>query len=282
MAEPERELGSMKRLPILFLVVTLALVGGLPVAPVQAQSGNQWQIDFFPTSDWSGAPVYTQFSNAINFNWSAAAPGPNIPADYWTARMTSNAFFYAGSYLFTALADDEFVVSIDNVVYYDTRNAAQSGKQLSFVVNLAQGVHRIQMDYREIFSTAYVYLTWGYIKPELPPSVVLPPPIVIAPPIIVPTPPVWAIPVPPVTPPATLQNQYGDFTNCMAQNLHQAYCFQASGAWNSPNLGSIQMEPPIVLWGLCTADQVALRTFYPDLVVRNAKCSKSEAGWFPV
>lgn len=270
----------MKRLPIFLLITTLAVAGFLTSAPLRAQSGNQWQLDFYNNPEWFGAPSYRQFSNAINFNWGEGAPGPGMQVDFWTARMTSDAYFYAGTYAFTVLADDEFVLTIDNTVYYDTRGAAQSGKQITFTVNMIQGTHRVQLDFREIFSTAYVFLTWAYVKPEPPPTAVLPPPIVTVPPPIVTVPPV-VVGTPTPVPPPSLQNRFGDFTPCLIQNMHQANCFQSDGAWDSPNLGSIQMEPPILWWELCPADQVALKTFYPDPVVRTAKCSKSGAGWFP-
>ena len=41
------------------------------------------------------------------------------------------------------------------------------------------------------------------------------------------------------------------------------------------------MEPQILLWEKCKPDEVKNKRLYPDKDKVSAKCSKTEAGWFP-
>ena len=41
------------------------------------------------------------------------------------------------------------------------------------------------------------------------------------------------------------------------------------------------MEPQIVRWERCTPDQVQSMQLYTNQPAQTAKCSKTEAGWFP-
>jgi hypothetical protein len=233
------------------------------VGMVQAQSGNQWRIDYYPNLDWAGAPVYTQFANVVNFNWGTNSPGPNMPASNWTARMTSDVFFLAGIYRFSLVADDEFVLAIDGINYFNTTGLGQSGKAFVVDIGLTQGIHRVQLDFRQFSGLAYVSTDWQYLKEGGPaPSPSLEPP-------------------PPTPNPGSVVTRFGDFTRCIQQNLHQAECFQSDGHWDSPNLGSIQLEPKIVLWGQCKADEIQRKQLFANSDPQPAKCSKSEAGWFP-
>lgn len=253
-----------KRITIVALAIALLCVATLvPARNMLAQSGNQWRMDFYPNDTWAGAPTFTQYSNFANFNWGYGSPAPNIPVDHFTGRFTSDAYFYAGTYRFTVLADDDMALIVDNVVKLDTRGQGQSGK--TFVVDLpmTQGVHNIRLDYHEVILTSYVSVNWVYLKPD---GGYVPP--------VTPT---------PVAPPSatSVQTRYGDYTSCIQQGTHQANCFQGDGGWESPNLGSIQMEPQIVYWGNCKANELKTVQIDPNQEPKEFKCSKTEAGWFP-
>ena len=261
----------MKRLHLITIVIVVGLLVLVGATTLFAQSGNQWRMDFYPNLDWAGAPVYTQYSTNLNYDWGANSPGPNISAANWTMRATSNTFFYAGMYRFNILADDEVVLIIDNVVYLDTRGKGQTGKNQVVDIPMTQGNHNLEVDYRQYTGPGYLYVSWGYFKPGGGTPV--------------PTP---GKPLPAPLPPASatsVQTKYGDFTPCIQQNLQQANCFHSDGAWNSPNVGSIQMEPKITVWGNCEpADQDVTWTVDPNsdpIKTHQFRCSKTLAGWFP-
>jgi len=234
---------------------------------IEQTAANQWQMTFYPNLDWKGYPVYTQYSNSLNYNWGSYAPGPNMPPAYWSMRATMDTYFYGGQYQFKILADDEFMIMIDNIVYMNTINAGLSGKEVIFAIPISQGYHNIRVDFRQFSGPAYLYASASYLKPDAgAPHRPLP------------------APLPPASA-ASVQTRYGDFTPCIQQNLQQAACFHADGAWDSPDRGSVQMEPQISIWGNCEpADSDVIWTVdatVDPMITKEFRCSKSLAGWFP-
>lgn len=252
----------MKRLTVLF---ALLLVCVLLVGMLQAQSGNVWQVNFYNNTNFSGSPVYSFSSNFADFNWGSSSPGPGVPADNFSARMFTTAYFYAGVYRFTVTADDDFVLYINGVPYLNTLGTGQAGKTFSVDVPMAQNFSSIQLDFVEYGGLAYIRFDWVYVKqdggtPYVPPGL--------------PT------PVPPPVSATSVETRYGDYTPCIQQNIHQANCFRSDGYWNSPNLGSIQLEPQIVLWGECTPGQQVRQVLRAGQAAQPSQCSKTQAGWF--
>jgi hypothetical protein len=258
------------------LIITLALLVVLPLAlqapaPAAAQSGNTWVASYFNNPNWSGNPVLTQWVPLVSFNWGYGSPGAGIPADNFTARFDTTAFFYAGAYTFTTQADDEVALIIDGVTVIDTRNAGQSGRTQTATWNMWQGNHQVTVFYREFTQMAFVNVTWVFQKPGgggTPP----PPP---------PPPPPSNNCAP--TSDSSVQTQFGDYTPCIQQNIHQVNCFVSDGQWNSPNRGSIETEPQITLWRVCTPDSWANFPVScdPNVPLQSNKCSKTAAGFFP-
>ena len=266
----------------LFLALALVAISLIPLmssGPAQAQSGNQWRADYYNNPDWAGAPVYTQFTNFVSFNWGLGSPSANVPVDYFTARYTTNAFFYAGTYQFSILADDEFVLYIDGVQYANTIGQGQSGKTIVLNIPMTQASHTVQVDYRELVQNAYITVNWIYIKP----GIATPIPGVPSTPTPVPSQPLDYPLVPQSA--TSVVTEFGDYTPCIQNNQQQAACFQTNGAWNSPNLGSIQSEPQITVWGNCQpADSDTTWTTDPNTdppKTGSFRCSKTLAGWFP-
>jgi hypothetical protein len=266
------------RAAILVLLFSLLAIS-LPSAAVNAQSGNQWTAYYYNNSDWTGNAAYIESTPLISYNWGNASPANSIPTDMFSVSYVTQAFFYAGMYSFTTTADDEVALIIDGVTYIDTRGQGQSGKSQTIQLSMWQGMHQVQVLYREYTDTAYVYVTWSYIKsdpyyPYYPPAP-LPPPV----PAPTPVPPMACGPVSQTS----VQTQFGDYTPCIQNGEHQSACYQSSGQWDSPNLGSIQTEPQIQVWMACTPDSVTSFTVScdPEVPQEEFKCSKTGAGYFP-
>jgi hypothetical protein len=265
----------MHRIFTLLLVGVLFLAAVTGAQPALAQSGNQWQVYYYNNPNWAGAPVYTTYTNLVNFNWgSDTPPAPNMPAQNWTARFISQAYFYAGIYRFQLQADDEIALYIDNALYADTRGANQPGKALTIDIPLQQGNHNLDIEYRQYTAAAYISVNWFYLKDTNTGQPVPPPP-----------PPPQNQPsggAPQLFPPPTnLVTDFGNYTSCAQQQIHQQNCFVSNGAWNAPNMGSVSSEPQILRWMNCTQDQVQTIQLYTNQPPQSAKCSKTEAGWFP-
>jgi hypothetical protein len=256
----------MKRILLCAALVAVSVVFLVGGSSALAQSGNMWRIDYFNNPNWAGAPVQTDFNSWIAFNWGLGSPGPAVPVDNFSARMTTDAFFPGGIYQFSAVADDEMVLIIDGVTQLDTRGRGQSGKSSTLNIPLTQGVHRLEVLYREFTLDAYVFLSWALTNNWVPPMQPVPP---------------IGLPYPPLPPSQpSVQTSRGDYTPCIQQNLHQANCFVSDGAWDGPNQGSIALEPQIVVWTNCTPDTIS--TFWTtNNEARSFACSRTAAGWFP-
>jgi hypothetical protein len=263
----------MKRILLTALVLAGILAVVIGTVPATAQSGNTWQADYWNNPDWSGNPVMTQWVPLISFDWGYGSPGPAVPADNFSARYMTTAFFYAGNYTFTLVADDEVVLIVDGNTLVDTRGRGQSGKSLAVTIPMWQGDHRIEVWYREFTVTAYVFVNWTFNGTAPGPT---------------PTPPpggsgnIYGLPGLPANQNPPLTTQFGDYTPCMQQNIHQVNCFVSNGAWDAPNEGSIAMEPQIQAWTVCQpADQVKPYYISPQVPTKNYVCSRTLAGWFP-
>ena len=258
----------------MLLIAALALLVAIAIAwpagsPVYAQNGNVWHVEYFPNTSWGGAPVFAQDVAFLNLNWNGGSPGPGLPATNFTARMTSVAPFNAGVYRFSLLADDELLLWIDGTLLVDTRGQGLVGQTYFVDVAMTQGAHRFQVNYRQYTSASYINVNWSALPGPLPAGRPVTLPITGG-----------GTPTPLPPPSATsVVTQYGDYTRCIQQGLHQANCF-VPPASNSPNLGSIQMEPQIRFWGNCTADTTRTFPTGPDATDENYKCSKTDAGWF--
>jgi hypothetical protein len=253
-----------KTLRILAVVVVVC-ASLLTAAPAQAQVGNTWFLDFFANLNWAGAPTGSFSTTApLAFNWGLGAPLPNMPVDNWTMRATTDVWMNAGTYNFTLQADDEVALIVNGVSFLDSRGQGLSGRTLNVQVPIFNsGFQRITVEFREFTQLAYVFMNWSLVG-SVPPTVSPGPPTTMT----------------PITGASSVVTRFGDYTPCIAGGNHQKVCFQSDGAWDSPNFGSIEMEPPITQWGNCTADQVQTRQLFVERAPQQAKCSKTEAGWF--
>lgn len=259
------------------LVVAAAI--GMPAwtTGVQAQNGNVWQINYWPNPSWQGFSPFSQQVGLLAFNWGTGAPMPGMPVDNFTATATTTAWFSAGTYQFTTQADDEITLVINGTTWVNTVNQGQSGKTQFVNVNLPDGWANIRVDYREFTGNAYLFVNWQMINapqptPPGPGPAPTPTPIPNAPPAP------GTVPVPSAS---SVQTQFGNYTPCIQQGIHQQNCFVSNGAWNAPNAGSIAMEPQILVWMNCTADSVQNMQIFQNTPPQSAACSRTEAGWFP-
>lgn len=263
---------TMKKMALYFCVTVLIaaaalfLPGRTPV--VQAQNGNMWTINYWSNANWQGFSPFSQSVSLLAFNWGTGAPMLGMPVDNFTATANTSAWFNAGTFQFSAQSDDEITLVIDGITYINTINQGQSGKTQFVNVPLNAGWHSIRVDYREYTGNAYLFVNWWQI--DGPPAT--------------PAPPVGNLPAPgtEVVPSSnSVITDFGDFTPCIEQDMHQRQCFVSNGAWNAPNFGSVNMEPQILIWNNCTPDTVQSMQIFVNTAAQSATCSRTGAGWFP-
>ena len=282
----------MKRNTLLSASVVALVFLAMTITPLLAQNGNIWSVAYFANPNWAAPASMGMQSSYIDFNWGTVPPGPGMPATNWTATMTSSAYFYyTGTYIFRALADDEISVQIDGITYINTIGAGQSGKTVQVALPLNAGTHNLVVQYRQYTGVAYVYLNWGYANPAggyvyTPLPVPMPGATPVAPapaPTPGPTPPPACDPSWSCTCPVqatSVTTPYGDYTPCIQQDLQQAACYQSNGQWDAPNTGSIQSEPQIEVWGNCSPGTLQCMQLACGQAPVEATCSKTGAGWF--
>lgn len=149
------------------------------LAVVEAQSfGNGWQATYYNSTDLSTNPVISIQDTVINFNYGTNAPMvPGVNADNFSVRWTSQENFpTAGTYRFSAGADDGIRVIIDgNTVINDFRQTNAFTVRTSDV-NLTAGTHNITVEFVEFTGNAAVQFSWttavaGTAAPTAPPTI---------------------------------------------------------------------------------------------------------------
>lgn len=150
----------MSRKLWLVLLSVLLLVGAMS-APAQAQQTTVvWTTEFYNNLYLIGSPVATRTDATLAFNWGGGSPMTGVNADNFTARITGGAFFPAGTYRFTLVADDAVKLRVGTFERLSTFGDPKPGEQVSVDVTLEAKVHQLQVDYREFEGDAYVYLAW--------------------------------------------------------------------------------------------------------------------------
>ncbi|GIL11434.1 MAG: hypothetical protein BroJett038_01540 [Chloroflexota bacterium] len=148
------------RRKICVLVIVAAL---LAVFQTAAAQGVVWTGQYYNNAFLLGEPNLVRQDAAIAFDWGTGAPAPGLNSDGFTVRWASDPYFPAGTYRFWALADDEVRVNVGfaAVPQIDTFGNPKVGQIVSADVTLTEGVHHVQVDYRESTGQAYVYVTWA-------------------------------------------------------------------------------------------------------------------------
>lgn len=104
----------------------------------------------YSTRGGEAAPLFSRLENAINFDWTAAAPGGywlDQPVDGFSASW-SRGFKVSseGTYAIQALATDRVRVSIDGVVVIDGWTDHAAARYVVERRTLTPGIHRIDVE----------------------------------------------------------------------------------------------------------------------------------------
>ncbi|MFZ4828471.1 MAG: PA14 domain-containing protein [Phototrophicaceae bacterium] len=145
---------------LIILVLFCVLSGSVWTTHAQSNTST-WSVEYFNNIYLISPAVQNQISSSPQFNWGSNSPLPGVNADNFSARLTSNATFTAGTYRFYLLVDDEARLSIDYQPVLDTFDKNVIGQLQTIDVVMTAGTHQIQIDYREAGGNAYVYLDWA-------------------------------------------------------------------------------------------------------------------------
>ena len=123
-------------------------VAEMSYAPTGAPPAATWNAQYFSNQTLSGSPAVTRLEAAINFDWGGSSPDPAIPVDHFSARFTQTKSYAAGTYQFTATADDGVRVFVDGVPVID-KWIDQPPTTYAASPSLTAGDHTVVMEYYE-------------------------------------------------------------------------------------------------------------------------------------
>ena len=119
----------------------------------------EWKGEYFANRKLTGTPTLVRNDASINFDWGEGSPAAGLPADNFSVRWTRKVYFQAGTYRFTAQADDGVRLWVDGKLVIDEwhdGSASYSGD-----VTLTEGKHKIRMEMYEHIIYAKAHLSWA-------------------------------------------------------------------------------------------------------------------------
>lgn len=126
-------------------------------SPTPTISG--WRGEYYDNVSLVGSPVLVRDDEAINFNWGAGSPDPQIPNDNFSARWTRSVNLQPGLYRFNVYADDGVRVWLDGELIINQWHTA-SGEMYYAERELSAGVHDLRIEYYEAEIVARIHLWW--------------------------------------------------------------------------------------------------------------------------
>jgi chitodextrinase len=149
-----------------------AITASTAACPPPSCPTGQYAAQYYGNVTLSGTPALQRCEAAINHNWGTGSPGTGVPADRFSTRWTGTHSFTAGTYQFTATADDGIRVWIDGVPLIDSwKDQAPTTYQAARI--LTAGEHVVKVEYYENGGGAVARVSWQLSQPPVSPP---PPP----------------------------------------------------------------------------------------------------------
>ena len=149
-------LPMIRRLALMLLISTLVFTG----ISLQAQDTAVWFAEYYDNQYLIGDPKIRRQEGALSFDWGVHSPGEGIPADGFSARFGADPYLSGGTYRFEFSADDAINFYVDRQLVLTTYDAPRPGQTLYAELQLAEGMHHFQVDYREVTGYANLRLRW--------------------------------------------------------------------------------------------------------------------------
>ncbi|MGQ9794372.1 MAG: PKD domain-containing protein [Anaerolineae bacterium] len=135
----------------------------VPPPPPTPSIITDWRGEYFNNPALSGSPVLVRNDPAINFDWGAGSPAPNVSPDRFSVRWTRTIGFPTGTYRFYVRVDDGVRLWIDgNLVIDQWRESAPA--LYAADVTLSEGPHHLRVEYFEWTGNALIQLMWERLE----------------------------------------------------------------------------------------------------------------------
>ena len=139
-----------------------------PPPPPTSCPVGQYSARYYANMTLSGTPATERCEPAIDYDWGGGSPAANVPADQFSARWTGTFTFAAGSYQFTATADDGIRVWVDGTPVIDAW-IDQAPTTYQATRSLTAGDHEVRVEYFENGGGAVARVSWQLDQPPPPP-----------------------------------------------------------------------------------------------------------------
>jgi chitodextrinase len=150
-----------------------AITASTTACPPLSCPVGEYLSQYYGNMTLSDIPVLQRCETAINYDWASGSPGAAVPADRFSVRSTGTFPFVAGTYQFTATADDGIRVWVDGALLIDAwKDQAPTTYQGTTI--LTAGDHNVKIEYYENGGGAVAKLSWQLS--QLPPTPPPPPP----------------------------------------------------------------------------------------------------------
>ena len=129
---------------------------------------GQFFAEYFANVTLAGTPARTACETAINYDYGAGGPA-GLPVDNFSARWTGRFTFAAGTFTFTARADDGVRLFVDGALIIDGWRD-QPATTYTASRTLAAGEHEVKVEYYERGGDAVIQVSWvggGIVGPTL-------------------------------------------------------------------------------------------------------------------
>jgi hypothetical protein len=113
---------------------------------------------YFDNKDFTNF-VFSRTDPEVNFNFGPGSPAPSMGPEEFSVRWTGNFDLAAGSYIFSATADDGVRLYVDGQLVID-KWIDEGATTYTASVPLVAGTHEIKLEYYENWGDAVVRLSW--------------------------------------------------------------------------------------------------------------------------
>ena len=154
----------MSKIKYLFGIALFALL--IPATSAQADSHEPviWWAEYFDNPTLHGRPIRAIREATIDHDWGLNAPLPEVPADKFSVRWSTDLHLDAGEYTFMVTVDDGARLWVDGKLIIDAWRA-QKATTFTKMIYLDGGQHSIQLAYFDQSGAALVKLWWRLDKP---------------------------------------------------------------------------------------------------------------------
>ncbi len=128
-------------------------------ATTTACTTGQFRAEYFVNTSLTAPATRTACESSINYDWGTGGPA-GLPVDAFSVRWTGRFSFAAGSYTFTARADDGIRIFVDGVAVISAW-VVQAPTMYTATQTLTAGEHEVKVEYFENYAGAVAQVSWA-------------------------------------------------------------------------------------------------------------------------